>query len=139
MTEHHHSFQKSVISSYKLHSFFRYLILKFEKLREAAKKCIATFCKSFLLPPLRTMLMSLQITPRPCCGQITDKLLTHDDKFSLVRHILNCSHINGGIFYFCFAYIWNLPYKNYIVVFGFKRRIFLYIFIWVLVIYSIVN
>ena len=124
MTEHHHSFQKSITSSYELHSFFRYLILKFEKLRQASTKCMETFCKSFSLPPLRTMLMSLQITPRPFCKQITEKLLTHDDKFSLVRRIFNCSHINGGISYIYFAYILNLPYKNYIVVFGFKREYF---------------
>ena len=83
MAEHHHSFHKNIISSYELHSFFRYFILKFEKLRQAAAKYIEAFYKIFSLPPLRKMLMSLQITPRPCCRQITDKLLTHYEKFSL--------------------------------------------------------
>ena len=74
MTEHGNSFLKRAISSYELHSFLRYLILKLEDLRQPVTKYIEanTFCKSFLLPPLQSMLMGLQITPIPCCGQITD-------------------------------------------------------------------
>ena len=54
MTEHGNSFLKSIILSYEVHSFFRYLILKLEKLRQPVTKYIetTTFCKSFPLPPL---------------------------------------------------------------------------------------
>ena len=41
MTEHGNSFLKSIISSYELYSFFRYLILKLEKLRQPVTKFIA--------------------------------------------------------------------------------------------------
>ena len=50
MTEHGNSFRKSIISSYELHSFFRYLVLKLEKLRQPVTKYIETtnFYKSLL-------------------------------------------------------------------------------------------
>ena len=74
MTEYGRPFLKSIISSYELHSFFRYLILKFEKLRQPVSKYTetTTFCRSFPLPPPCSMLIGWQITPRPCWGQITD-------------------------------------------------------------------
>ena len=52
MTEHCNLFLKGIISSYELHSFFRYLILKLRKLRQPVAKYIETtiFCKSFPLP-----------------------------------------------------------------------------------------
>ena len=51
MTEHGNSFLKSIILSYEVRSFFRYLILKLEKLRQSVTKYIetTTFCKSFPL------------------------------------------------------------------------------------------
>ena len=71
MTGHGNSFLKSIISACELHSFLRYLILKLEKSRQPVTKYKATtFCESFPFPPLRSM--SLQITPRLFCGQITD-------------------------------------------------------------------
>ena len=77
MTEHGNSFLKSIISSYDYPCFLRYLILKLEQLRQPATKYIetTTFCKGFLFlhpPALRSMLIGLQITPRPCRGQIND-------------------------------------------------------------------
>ena len=44
---------KSIISSYGFLSFFRYLTLKLEKLRQPVTKYIDTifFCKGFPLPP----------------------------------------------------------------------------------------
>ena len=42
MTEHGNSFLKSIISSYKLHSFFRHLILKLEILRQPVTKYTET-------------------------------------------------------------------------------------------------
>ena len=42
MTEHGNSFLKSIISSYELHSFLRYLILKLEKVRQPVTKYIET-------------------------------------------------------------------------------------------------
>ena len=52
MAEYGNSFLKSIISSYEFHSFFRYLILKIEKLRQPVTKYIetTTLCKSFPLP-----------------------------------------------------------------------------------------
>ena len=52
MTEHGNSFIKIIISSYDFPSFFRYLILKLEKLRQPITKYFetTTFCTGFPLP-----------------------------------------------------------------------------------------
>ena len=95
MTERGNSFLKSIISSYEFHFFFRNMILKLEKLRQPVTNYIetTTFCKSS--PPLQSMLMGLQIPPRPCCGQITDPqrergvLMELSLKF-LRENLMNC-------------------------------------------------
>ena len=48
ITEHGNSFLKSIIASYGLHSVFRYLVSKLEKLRQPVAKYTetTTFCKS---------------------------------------------------------------------------------------------
>ena len=93
MTEHDNSFLKSIISSYELHSFFKYLILKLEKLRQPVTNYIetTTFCKSFPLPPFNQ-----------CCwvcnlhrDHAADKLLTHDIDIGKGR-----GDLNGAIFKF---------------------------------------
>ena len=52
MTKYGNLFLKSIISSYEFHSFFRYLVLKLEKLRQPVTKYTetTTLCKSFPLP-----------------------------------------------------------------------------------------
>ena len=75
MTKHGHSFLKSIISSYELHTFFRYLFLKHEKLRQPVAQNIlrqSLFANVFPSPTLRSMLMGVQFTRRPCSEQITD-------------------------------------------------------------------
>ena len=50
-----------------------YLIKDLHNLQPLTKYIeTTTFCKSFPLPHLRSMLMGLQITPMPCGGQTTD-------------------------------------------------------------------
>ena len=73
MTEHGNSFLKSIILSYEVHSFFRYLISKLEKVRQPVTKYTetTTFAKAFP-SPLQSLLIGLQITRRLCCRQITD-------------------------------------------------------------------
>ena len=76
MTEHDRSFLKSIISSYELHSFRRYLILKLEKLGQPVTNYIetTTFCKSLTLPPFNQCCWVCNLH-RDYAG---DKLLTHD-------------------------------------------------------------
>ena len=53
MTEFRNSFLKNIISSYELHSFLRYLILKLEKLKTTSHKIYWDnhFLKKFPSPP----------------------------------------------------------------------------------------
>ena len=67
MTEHGKSFLKSISSSNVLHSFFRYLILKIEILRQPVTKILRQPLFAKVFPSV-----GLLITPKPCCGQIND-------------------------------------------------------------------
>ena len=58
MKEYGHSSRKSIILSLELHSLFRYLIIKPKKLRQPVTNHIEK--------------TKLQITPRPCCIQISN-------------------------------------------------------------------
>ena len=86
MTEHDHLFLKCTISSYELHSFFRYLVLKLEKLRQPVTNYIetTTFCESFPLPPFNQCCWVCNLH-RDHAG---DKLLTHDIDIGRGRGVL---------------------------------------------------
>ena len=87
MTEHGNLFLKSIISSYEVHSFFRYLIIKLEKLTVTKYVETTTFCKSPPPPPP---------IPFDQC-QWTDKLHRHYAADRLLTHNIDIGEGEGGL------------------------------------------
>ena len=91
MIQHDHLFLKSIISFCELYSFFRYLTLKLEKLKQPVTNYIetTTFCRGFPLPSFNQCFWVRDLHR----DHAADKLLTHDTDIGAGR-----GDLNGAIF-----------------------------------------